>query len=119
MGGTFEKLENVRAMKNEDFIDIQRKMVAEEEREKMKNTTLKEIQQQQRVLSEIVELESEIDRCEPERIKLVQKLEEQVKKLTSDVPEAGFTVEDNLDSFSATYSKLLCDLQLKRNHLQR
>ena len=43
-----EKLKNVRALFNEDFVAIQRNMEDENNRKKICNTTLKEIQQQQR-----------------------------------------------------------------------
>ena len=71
-----EKLKNVRAMLNEDFIAIQRNMEDEDNWEKIRNTTLKEIQQQERELNEIAELENMIGRRESERIELVQELEE-------------------------------------------
>ena len=116
--GIMEKLKNVRAMLNEDFIAIQRNMEDEDNWEKIRNTTLKEIQQQERELNEIAELENMIGRRESERIELVQELEELVKKLTSDVPELGFTANDGLISFSTKRCNMQSVLQQKRNHLQ-
>ena len=113
-----EKLKNVRVMLNEDFVAIQQRILAEEEMEKKKNTTFQEIQQQKEELEEIAELESKINSCEAERVKLVQEFEEQVKKLSSNFPETGFTANDDLDSLTAKHYNLQCDLQQKRNHLQ-
>ena len=109
-----EKQKDVKTMINEDFVAIKQRMEDEEQREKIKNTTLKEIQQQQEELSEIAALEKEIN----ERRKHVQEMKEQLKKLTGDVPEAGFTVDDDPDSLSAKHYTMQCDLQQKRNHLQ-
>ena len=67
-----QKLKTVRAMLNKDFSAIQNKMEAEEEMRRLKNTTLKEIEQKESELREIHELQNEINRCEPENVKLRQ-----------------------------------------------
>ena len=114
-----QKLKIVRAMLNEDFSAIQNKMEAEEKMRRLKNTTLKEIEQQENELREIHELQNEINRCEPDNVKLRQKLNEQVKELRDNVKEAGFTADSDLASFSAKHDEMLLNLQEKREELKK
>ena len=67
-----QKLKTVKAMRNEDFNTVQKKMDDEEEMRRSKNATLKEIEQKESELREIHELQNEINRCEPENVKLRQ-----------------------------------------------
>lgn len=106
-------------MRNEDFTEIQRKMDAEEEIRRRENATLKDIEQQESDLCEIAKLENMIERCEPEKLELAMRFDEQVKKLSSYVPEAGFTADDDLASFLAKHNKMLLALQEKSTHLQK
>ena len=107
-----QKLKTVKAMRNEDFNTVQKKMDDEEEMRRSKNATLKEIEQKESELREIHELQNEINRCEPENVKLRQKLNEQVK-------EAGFTADSDLASFSAKHDEMLLNLQEKREELKK
>ena len=114
-----QKLKTVKAMRNEDFNTVQKKMDDEEEMRRSKNATLKEIEQKESELREIHELQNEINRCEPENVKLRQKLNEQVKELRDNVKEAGFTADSDLASFSAKHDEMLLNLQEKREELQK
>ena len=114
-----QKLKTVKAMRNEDFNTVQKKMDDEEEMRRSKNATLKDIKQQENELEEIHELQNEINRCEPENVKLRQKLNEQVKELRDNVKEAGFTADSDLASFSAKHDEMLLNLQEKREELKK
>lgn len=113
-----EKQRNTKAMYNEDFSEVKHIMVDEEERMRLKHATLQEIAQQEADLCEIEKLKSKVECLEPDVLQLTQKLDEQMKKLSRDFPEAGLTADNDLASFSAKHAEVHLDLQEKRDQLK-